>query len=109
MIQEQISKELLKEDSFSEIIGQEATKYQLKSALLAGRHALIIGNPGIGKTTLAKSVAKLLPTIKLEKDPITGKKINSEKKGIDRFIRIQGSPDLTVEDLFGDIDPIKTL
>ncbi|MFQ5475303.1 MAG: AAA family ATPase, partial [Candidatus Nanoarchaeia archaeon] len=29
--------------------------------------------------------------------------------GTDRFIRIQGSPDLTAEDLIGDIDPIKAL
>ena len=29
--------------------------------------------------------------------------------GHDRFIRIQGSPDLTVEDILGDIDPIKAL
>ena len=30
-------------------------------------------------------------------------------EGAKRFIRIQGSPDLTVEDLLGDIDPIKAL
>jgi len=30
-------------------------------------------------------------------------------QGTKRFIRIQGSPDLTVEDLLGDIDPIKAL
>jgi Mg-chelatase subunit ChlI len=30
-------------------------------------------------------------------------------KGEERFVRIQGSPDLTVEDLIGDIDPEKAL
>ena len=30
-------------------------------------------------------------------------------KGLERFVRIQGSPDLTVEDLLGDIDPTKAL
>ncbi|MFC1775049.1 AAA family ATPase, partial [Nanoarchaeota archaeon] len=30
-------------------------------------------------------------------------------KGVQRFVRVQGSPDLTVEDLLGDIDPIKAL
>jgi Mg-chelatase subunit ChlI len=30
-------------------------------------------------------------------------------RGEERFIRIQGSPDLTVEDLIGDIDPMKAL
>ncbi len=74
---------------FEDIIGQEEAKKQLKSALMMGRHIIIVGPPGVGKTTLAKNVAKLM------------------KKG--KFIRIQGSPDLNVEDLIGDIDPIKAL
>lgn len=81
---------LKKEDPFTEIIGQLKVKQQLKSALIAGRHLIIVGAPGIGKTTLAKNVHNLLP------------KESS-------FVRIQGSPDLTVEDLLGDIDPIKAL
>ncbi|KHO45173.1 MAG: Mg-chelatase subunit ChlI/Chld, magnesium chelatase subunit I [archaeon GW2011_AR3] len=87
-------------------MGQDSVKKQVKSALLMGRHILIVGPPGIGKTTLAKNVAKLLPEIdiKSEQDGKT-KKI----KGSDRFVRIQGSPDLTVEDLLGDIDPVKAL
>ncbi|MBI3033106.1 ATP-binding protein [Candidatus Woesearchaeota archaeon] len=95
---------LAQEDTFTDILGQHKTKYQLKSALLAGRHIIILGPPGIGKTTLAKNVARLLPSLELEED---GKKF--KKKGIERFIRIQGSPDLTAEDLLGDIDPIKAL
>ncbi len=86
-------KALLEKDPFKDILGLSATKEQLKSALLMNRHVLIIGPPGIGKTTLAKNVAKL----------IAGK--NAEEK----FVRVQGSPDLTVEDLLGDIDPIKAL
>lgn len=83
-----INKALLEKESFIDILGQEQTKTQLKSALLMERHVLIVGAPGIGKTTLAKNVAKTL------------------KKN---FIRIQGSPDLTAEDLLGDIDPIKAM
>ena len=87
---------LLQKDPFADILGLQETKEQLKSALLMDRHVLIIGAPGIGKTTLAKNVAKLLP-------PIKGKKPE------ERFVRVQGSPELTVEDLLGDIDPIKAL
>ena len=91
MISEKLKKILLKnEDQFTDILGQDKVKQDLKSALLTNRHIIIVGAPGIGKTTLAKNISKLLP-------------------GEHNFIRIQGSPDLTVEDLLGDIDPIKAL
>jgi len=87
----EIQKALLQENRpFTDIIGQDNVKSAVKSALLANRHIILVGGPGIGKTTLARNVAKLL-----------GKKTP--------FIRVQGSPDLTVEDLLGDIDPIKAL
>src|SRR3989338_9032927 len=96
----ELKQRLLQEDAFTDILGQDEAKYQLKSALLTGRHVVIVGPPGIGKTTLAKNVAKLLPEITLD-----GKK----NQGAQRFVRVQGSPDLTSEDLLGDIDPIKAL
>ncbi|MBU1202412.1 MAG: MoxR family ATPase [Nanoarchaeota archaeon] len=80
--------------NFDDIIGQETVKKQLKSALLSERNIILVGAPGIGKTTLAKNVSKLMPK-------------HDEK--IAPFIRVQGSPDLTAEDLLGDIDPIKAL
>ena len=74
---------------FEDILGQEESKKQLKSALMIRRNIILVGPPGVGKTTLAKNVSKI------------------NKKG--KFIRVQGSPDLNVEDLIGDIDPIKAL
>ncbi len=82
---------LLKEkDPFKDILGQHKVKTELKSSLIAGRNVIIVGQPGIGKTTLVKNIAKLDSDIK-------------------NFVRIQGSPDLTVEDILGDIDPVKAL
>ena len=107
---------------FEDILGQDECKKSLASALLAGRHIIFVGPPGVGKTTLAKDVSKLLPDIKIvegcsynctpdnpsciscrQSKKLTAKKIPGEQ----RFVRIQGSPDLTVEDLLGDIDPVK--
>jgi len=111
-------------DSFTDILGQESAKQGIKSALLTNRHIIISGPPGIGKTTLAKNIAKLLPDIEVvdgcsyhctPEEPVCPScKQNDRHKtikleGIRRFVRIQGSPDLTVEDLLGDIDPIKAL
>lgn len=84
---------LTKKDFFTDILGQDEVKEALKSALAVGRNVIVQGPPGVGKTTLAKNVAKILPA--------KGKPAP--------FIRIQGSPDLTSEDLFGDIDPVKAL
>ena len=125
---EQIKQKLLSEDVFSNIIGQVPTKEALKSALLMDRHVIIEGAPGIGKTTLVKSIPQHLPEIEVVKDcpyhcdpkaPICpdcltklskGEKLHHTKiAGAKRFIRIQGSPDLTVEDLLGDIDPAKAI
>jgi len=89
MTSEKLKNTLLdKKEAFTDILGQDKVKTELKSALLSARNIIIVGPPGIGKTTLAKNIAKLN----------TG-----------NFIRIQGSPDLTVEDILGDIDPVKAL
>jgi len=117
-----VFKQLKVKDAFEDIYGQDEAKRQILSALIMNRHIVLVGPPGIGKTTLAKNISKLLPELKvndcnfhcLPDHPFCPEcKSNKVKtknlKGMERFVRIQGSPDLTVEDLLGDIDPIKAM
>ena len=66
MLSQQLKDIFLKnKDNLADILGQDAAKQAIKSALLTNRHIIIVGPPGIGKTTIAKNLAKLLPSIEV--------------------------------------------
>ncbi len=110
---------VIKNDPLAGFYASREVKDQILTVLVAGRHLLLEGSPGTGKTTLAKVISGLLPEMQVikrcqfncspEKPSCHHCKnlteIESEKT-TDRFVRIQGSPEILPEDLVGDIDPV---
>ena len=66
---------------FSEIIGQEGAKRAVEIACAGGHNLLLIGPPGSGKSSLAKAMVKLLPTMSLEESLQTSKIYSVAGKG----------------------------
>lgn len=110
-----------------EWLGPAQVKRDVLAVLYAGRHLLLEGPVGSGKTLLASSIARALPAIRLagcdfgclpeeracpqcahraEAGEPTGTRVVG---GAQRLVRVQGSPDLLPEDLVGDLDPAAAL
>lgn len=58
---------------FSEIIGQEGAKRGIEIAAAGGHNVIMIGPPGSGKSSLAKAMAGILPTMNQEESLQTSK------------------------------------
>ena len=116
-----LSKIKKKDNPLEGFFTSEETQGAILAVLVSGRHLLLEGPPGVGKTTVAKIIAKLLPTMRVVKgcryvcspdnptcpDCLGKSKLKSKVvPGDERFIRIQGSPEMMPEDLVGDIDPV---
>lgn len=105
-------------------LGPVETKLEILAVLAAGRNLLLEGPVGSGKTLLGESIAAALPPIRLAGchfNCLPGEAAcpqcraglvasgELELSGPERFVRVQGSPDLFPEDLVGDVDPTAAL
>ena len=61
-----IDNDIKYEFDFSEVKGQENVKRALEIAAAGGHNCLLIGNPGSGKTMLARRLPSILPDIQFE-------------------------------------------
>jgi len=77
------------------IVGQDEAISGLIAALMTGGHVLLEGNPGLGKTTLAKVFAQ---SLKLGDSTAQGGGAAGEGEG---YGRIQFTPDLLPSDITG--------
>ena len=72
--------ELMTEELHKVIIGQEAVINQILAAIFTGGHCLLVGVPGLAKTLIVSTIAKILDV---------------------EFKRIQFTPDLMPSDITG--------
>lgn len=67
------SEEYTEQADFSEVMGQHSAKKALEISAAGGHNALLIGNPGCGKSMLAKRMPSILPPLEFEESLETTK------------------------------------
>ena len=73
-------REVMKEELHKVIIGQDAVIDQMLAAIFTGGHCLLVGVPGLAKTLIVSTIARILDV---------------------KFKRIQFTPDLMPSDITG--------
>ncbi|MCM1507822.1 MAG: YifB family Mg chelatase-like AAA ATPase [Ruminococcus flavefaciens] len=58
---------------FSDVIGQQSAKKALEISVAGGHNVMLIGNPGCGKSMLAKRIPSILPPLEFEESLETTK------------------------------------
>ncbi|ABL79145.1 AAA family ATPase [Thermofilum pendens] len=91
----EVSRELLGELG-RVVVGYEEEKALVLASLIAGGHVLLEGVPGIAKTTLAKSLARLLGLSE-------GYALELDGVAYRGFSRVQFTPDLMPSDITGNL------
>lgn len=72
---------------FSEIVGQDVAKRGLEIAASGGHNAILVGPPGSGKSSLARAMCRIMPTMSSEEALQTCKIYSVAGRGLPSYIR----------------------